>query len=482
MKPYIIFFLFFAITIAVSAQKPDRSKYPQATELKSLQLPEIQKFQLANGLPVYLVQKSQVPIIQFGLYFNAGSIYDTDDKLGLARMTADLMDEGAGDLDALALSEKIEFLGISLSASAGLEQLSVNLFTPVSKLNDALPLLSDVLLRPRFEEKELDRKRTEYIVNLAQAHDESRIIASRAFNQMVFGKNHPYARPSGGTEASLKALKGSDLKIFHKDYITPVNGYLVIVGDISKDQAKTMMDKAFAGWTGGTLKTKTIPEPAKSKGVQVFVVDKPDAAQTELRFGSLGVSRSNPEYYPLSIMNTILGGSFTSRLNQNIREEHGYAYGAGSSFFQPKGKGYFLASSAVQTDVTDKATTEFLKELKGIREVSAEDVNKAKNYEALSFPGEFERIENIAYNISDMVYHGLPDNYLNQHMSNLLKVTEADVERVAKNYIDPSNMVIMIVGDKAKIDAGLKALKLGKITYLTKEDILGAVPKPNIKP
>lgn len=482
MKQYIILFLAISITISALAQKPDRSKYPQAGELESLQLPEIQKFQLANGLPVYLVQKSQVPIIQFGLYFNAGSIFDPDDKLGLARMTADLMDEGAGNLDALALSEQIEFLGISLSASASLEQLSISLFTPVSKLEQALPLLSDVLLRPRFEEKELDRKRTEYIVRLTQAHDESRIIASTAFNQMVFGKNHPYARPTGGTEMSLKTMKTADLKSFHQNYITPANGYLIIVGDLSKEEAKKMLDKAFTGWTGGKLQTKTIPEPQKNKGIQVFVVDKPDAAQTELRFGSLGVSRSTPDYYPLTILNTILGGSFTSRLNQNIREEHGYAYGAGSSFFEPKGRGYFLASSAVQTDVTDKATMEFIKELKGIREVSAEDVNKAKNYEALGFPGEFERIENIAYNISDMVHHGLPDDYLNQHMSNLLKISEADVERVSKTYIDPSNMVIMIVGDKAKIDAGLKALKLGKITYLTKEDILGAVPKPDIKP
>lgn len=482
MKQYIIILLIFVIALPVLAQKPDRSKYPQAGDLKSLELPDIQKFSLSNGLPVYLVQKSQIPIVQFGLYFNAGSIFDPEDKLGLARLTADLMDEGAGDLDALALSEKIEYLGISLNAYAGLEQLSVSLFSPTSKLDQALPLLADVLLRPRFEEKELDRKRAEYLVRLAQAHDESRIIASTAFSQMVFGKNHPYARPTGGTEASLKSMKTSDLKMFHKDYITPANGYLVIVGDLSQAQAKTMLDKAFQGWTGGKMQAKTIPDPPKTKGVQVFVVDKPGAAQTELRFGSLGVSRYTPDYYPIDVMNTILGGSFTSRLNQNIREEHGYAYGAGSSFFEPKGKGYFLASSAVQTDVTDKAAAEFMKELKGIKEVSAEDVNKAKNYEALGFPGEFERIENIASNISNMVYYNLPDDYLNNYMSNILKVNEADVERVAKSYIDPNNMVIMVVGDKAKIDAGLKALKLGKITYLTKEDILGPVPKNEIKP
>lgn len=482
MKRYIVIIMAFAMALPVFAQKADRSKAPQPGEIRSLQLPEIQEFKLNNGLPVYLVEKNDVPIVQINLYFNAGSIFDPNDKLGLARLTADMMDEGAGDRDALALSEEIEYLGISLSTYANNEQLGVNLFSPTSKLNEALGLMSDVVLRPRFAEKELDRKRTEYIVRLAQAHDQSGFVATTAFQQMVFGKDHLYARPSGGTETTLKNMQVADLKKFHQEFITPANAYLVVVGDIDQSEAKMMLEKAFKGWSGGKLQTKNVPEPAKTKGMQVFVVDDPSAAQTQLRFGGLGVSRNTPDYYPITIMNTILGGSFTSRLNQNIREEHGYAYGAGSGFYQPKGKGYFVAQSAVQTDVTDKAIQEFMKELNAINEVSPEEVAKARNYEALGYPGEFQRIEQIAGNISEIVYHNLPKDYLNKHMDKLLKVTEADVERMAKTYVDTKNMVVMIVGDKSKIEEGLKGLKLGKITYLSKTDILGPVPKKDVKP
>lgn len=476
---YILFVLLLSGLFSVTlAQPAARSTYPKAGEPRPLQLPAVQQFTLQNGLPVYLVEKKGLPIVQFTLSFNAGSIFDPADREGLAALTADLMDEGAGDRDGLALAEEISFQGIRLFVNAGREQLSLNLFTPNSRLPEALPLFADILLRPRFDAAEIERKRTEYLVSLVQNHDEARTIASTAFAQQVFGPTHPYARPSRGTEASLKAIQATDLRNFHREYLTPANGYLIIVGNLNRADAERQLNGLLQNWQGGMAKTLTIPEPPKRKGFQIFLIDKPGAAQSELRFGHPGVSRSTPDAFPLEVMNTILGASFTSRLNQNIREEHGYAYGAGSSFYQPRSKGYFLASSAVQTDVTGAAIGEFLKELNGIRSISEGDADKARNYLALGYPGNFESIEDMARQLAEVVYYQLPNDYLNTYVKQVLGVQRTDLERVATTYIQPDNMVLVIVGDRSKIDAEVKPYaKKGKINYLSIADVLGPVPQ-----
>jgi len=229
-------------------------------------------------------------------------------------------------------------------------------------------------------------------------------------------------------------------------------------------------------WNGGTVKSLEIPEPKKRRGFDIYLIDKPGAAQSELRFGHTGVSRQTEDYYPIEVVNTILGGSFTSRLNQNIREEHGYAYGARSYFFQPRQTGFFLAYAAVQTDVTDKAIQEFMKELNGIHSIPEADLEKARNYAALSFPGEFQSVQQIAGNLSDIVFYDLPQDWLNRHMERLLNVDRTAAERAARTYVTTDSMVLVVVGDKTKIADKIEALKLGEIHYLSKEEVLGAVP------
>jgi predicted Zn-dependent peptidase len=483
MKPYLILLYITFFCSVLGAQPADRSKAPVAGPPKSLKLPTVQSFKLANGLPVYLVQQSNLPLIQVNLVFNAGNIFNAPIKQGLASFTADLMDEGAGTRDALQLADEINFLGINLNAGAGLEQFTIRLSTPASKLKTSLGLLSDILLRPRFDPKEVERKRTEYLVRLAQNHDESRAISTVGFLEALYGKDHPYARSNFQNEAALRSFKVTDLQSFQKEYLTPANGYMIIVGDWTKAAAEQELNTLFKTWTGGTLKTAKINEPAKKQGLNIILVDKPGAAQTEIRFGQLGVSRSTPDYFNLEVMNTILGNSFTSRLNSNLREKNGYSYGAGSSFFEPSGRGYFMAGSSVQTDVTDKAVTEFLKELNDIRSVSDEEVTKAKNYQALGYPAEFSSLDAIAAKINEQILYKLPADYLNTYVEKLLKVGKVEVEKAAKTYIDPQNMTLFMVGDRAKIDEGLKALNLGKITYLTIDQVLGAAPKvENIKP
>jgi predicted Zn-dependent peptidase len=459
------------------AQNADRSKYPQPGPPSSLKLPMVQSFKLANGLPVYLVQQSNLPMIQVNLVFNAGAVYSPANLQGLAGFTADLMDEGAGTRDALQLSEEVNFLGINLNVVAGLEQLTFRLSTPSSKLKTSLGLLSDILLRPRFDPKEIERKRTEYLVRLAQNHDESRVVANVGLVEAIYGKGHPYARSNFQVESSLRAFKATDLQAFYREFITPANGYLIIVGDWTKTGAELELNQLFKTWTGGTPKTVKIAEPTRAPGLNIVLVDKPGAAQTELRFGQLSVSRSTPDYFNIEVMNTILGNSFTSRLNTNIREKNGYAYGASSAFVEPQGRGYFIATSSVQTNVTDKAVVEFLKELNAIRSVNDEEVTKAKNYQALGYPAEFSSLDAIAAKINEQIQYKLPADYLNTYVGKILQVGKADVEKAAKTYVDPQNMVLFLVGDRSKIDDGLKALNLGKITYLSIDQVLGVAPK-----
>lgn len=463
------------ITAITYTQPADRSHYPKPESPKPLQLPEIQQFNMDNGLPVYLVERHNLPLLQFILVSRAGSIYDPPGQLGLAEMTADMMDEGAGERNALELSEEADFLGISLSTYSNREQLGLRLFTPTSRLEEALPLFADVLLRPRFEQEELERKRTEALVALAQAHDEPRAVAMEAFNQLIYGKEHPYGRSGSGTEAGLKALTVQHLRDFHREYVAPANSFLVVVGDIDREGLRKSLGKALAGWKGGQLKRREVPPPPKREGFTICLVDKPGAAQSVLRLGHPGLSRKTADEYPISVMNTILGASFTSRLNQNIREEHGYAYGAGSAFWQPQYQGYFLAYADVQSDVTGPAIQEFLKELNNIREVSAGEVEKARNYQALSFPAEFEDVESIAANLSDVAFYDLPGDYLNQHIGKLLAVTEEQVEAAARKHVHPENMILVVVGDRELIGREVEAL--GPVKYMSIEEVLGPAPE-----
>lgn len=459
----------------VSAQKADRSQYPGPERPKPLRLPEVQAFKLGNGLPVYLVEQHNLPLLQFMLVSNAGSIYDPPGQLGLAEMTAEMMDEGAGGRNALELSEEIDYLGISLGAYANREQLGLSLFTPASKLEEALPLFADVLLRPRFDEEELARKRTEALVALAQAHDEPQAVAQAAFNQVIYGKDHPYGRSGTGTEAGLKSLTVKNLKDFHREYVTPANSFLVVVGDITRASLEQQLGKALSGWNGGQLRLMDIPPPPKQQGFAIYLIDKPGAAQSVLRFGHPGLSRQTADEYPITVMNTILGASFTSRLNQNIREEHGYAYGARSTFWQPRHQGHFMAYADVQSDVTGPAIQEFLKELNGIREVPEAEVDKARNYLALSFPGEFQNVESIAANLAEVIFYDLPKDYLNRHIEQLLAVTKEQVETAAKLYIKSGNMALVVVGGRELIGKEVEAL--GTVKYLSIEEVLGPAPE-----
>lgn len=458
------------------AQQPDRSKPPELGPPPSLTLPAIQHLKLSNGLKVVLMEKHQVPLVQVNLLVNAGTAMDPAGQRGLASMTAAMMQEGAGNRDALAFADAVDFLGANISVNAGMHTTTVSLFTPLSKLDSALALFADAALRPKFPAEELERNRIERLTTLLQWHDEPRVVGSTLFNNVLFGKDHPYGPPTMGNETAIRAFSVADLKRFHSTYFHPNNATLIVVGDVTAKTILPKLNALFGKWKAGKVESKTWPTAKQVEARKLYLVDKPGAAQSVIRIGRIGVARTTEDYYPIVVMNTILGGSFTSRLNNNLREEHGYAYGAGSRFnFLPL-PGSFLASSDVQTDVTDKALTEFMKELTNISNISDDELTRAKNYVALSYPSDFQSVGEIAGRLGDLVIYNLPDTYFNNYTNNILAVTKDDVVRVAKKYVDPEKIAIVVVGDMSKVESGIRALNLGPIEKLTIEEVLGSKP------
>jgi len=458
-------------------QVPDRSKPPEMGPPPVMKLPPIQRFSLSNGLQVILVEKHDVPLVHMELMTNAGTVLDSEEKTGLTSIATSLMQEGAGTRDALELADAIDFLGASISTSSGYHSSGVSLHSPLSKLDSALALFADIALRPLFIPTELERTRKELLNELIQWYDEPRSIASVMFSSAVFGRTHPYGRQSIGTEKSIHSITIEDLEGFYKKFFTAGNSTLIVVGDVSVKGIREKLETAFGKWKGGDVKETRMPKAEQVKGRQIYLVDKPGAPQSEIRIGRVGAERLTDDYYALLVANTILGGSFSSRLNQNLREQHGYTYGASSRFDFRLYPGPFMAGSAVQTQITDSALIEFMKELNRIQEpVSDEELTRAKNYITLRYPESFQTVAQIAGKLMELKMYNLPDTYFSDFTKNVLAVTKEDVQRAARKYIDPANIAIVVVGDRAAIEQKIAALNLGPVINKTITDVLGPMP------
>jgi len=455
---------------------PDRTRPPALGPTPQLDLPAIQKRALSNGLAVWLIESHEVPIAQINIVVRAGAGDDPAGKFGAASLTAAMLDEGAGSRSALEIADAVEFLGANLTTTSSFDSSAVRLNVPVTRLGEALPLLADVILRPTFPAMELDRLRQERITALLQARDDPGSIAQMAFARIVFGAMHRYGTGAIGTEATLKTFSTGDLAAFHSAYYQPANAVVVVVGDVTPDAVLPQLEKHFGGWKAAADPPRRAPVPAAtqlSRG-QIYIVDKPEAEQSQIRIGWVGVPRSTPDYFSLLVLNTVLGGSFTSRLNQNLREQHGYAYGASSGFDMRLSPGPFVAAAGVQSDKTPESLREFDNELLKILEpVPADEITKAKNYIALGFPAEFESSADLSRRLEELIVYQLADEYFERYITNVQAVTAADVQRVAKTYIQPSRFAVVVVGDRKTIEPGIRALNLGPVRVMSVDEALG---------
>ncbi|MBI2221125.1 MAG: insulinase family protein [Acidobacteria bacterium] len=458
-----------------AAQQADRSRPPALGPAPPVTPPAIQRRALSNGLRVWIVEHHEVPVVQVDLIVRSGSAADPSGKFGLASLTAAMLDEGAGARDALQLADAIDHLGASLSAGISVDASSVRLHVPVARLNDALPIMADVALRPTFPQRELDRLRNERLTDLQQGRDDPGEIVRAAFPLVVFGPQHRYGTGGVGTTVTLKSFTADDLRAFHAAHFRPSNGVLIVVGDVTADAVLPLFEQAFGSWAsaGAASTAAAVTAPPQLRARRVVIVDKPESAQSQVRIGWVGAPRSSPDFYILQVMNTILGGSFTSRLNQNLREQHGYAYGAGSGFDMRRVSGLFFAGAGVQTDKTAESLTEFFNELNGmLKPIPAEEVTKAKNYLALSYPRDFETTRDIAAQLATSFVYDLPEDFFNTYVQKIQAVTPEQVQAAAKTYVQPGKFVVVVVGDRKAIEAPVKALNLGPVTFMRVEEAL----------
>ena len=455
--------------------RPDRSALPVPGPTPRLQLPAVQKHTLGNGLRVWIIERHTVPTAQVALVVRSGSAADPSGKYGLASLTAAMLTEGAGGRGSLDIADELDFLGADLGASSSFDATLVGLSVPVARLAPALAVMADVVIRPDFPQSELDRLREQRLTGLRTAKDNPPAIASFAFPLAVYGRGHRYGTTVGGTSETIKSLTRDDLRQFHDTHFRPDQAALVVTGDVTPATVLPLLETALGGWRApaGASPTVTVPVPAPVKARTVTIVDKPGAAQSVIQIGGVGVPRNTPDYFALEVLNTVLGGSFTSRLNQNLREEHGYAYGASSAFDMRRQAGPFVVDAAVQADKTAEAVTEFMKELNAIRTpIPADELAKAKNYVALSFPGQFETSSDLAGAYAALIVHDLPDDYYATYVDRVLAVTAADTERAARKYIQPERLAVVIVGDRQAIEPKVKALALGPVQALGVDDVV----------
>ncbi|HKV74893.1 MAG TPA: pitrilysin family protein [Gemmatimonadales bacterium] len=449
-----------------TAQSFDRSQPPELSAPAPLHLPRVETGRLANGARIYLVQMHKVPLVQVTLRVRAGARYEGA-KSGLASFTAGMLDEGAGQRDAAAIAAEAGYLGARLSTDCDWDLAVVSLNTPRRTLGAALDLMADVALRPGFKRADIERERGLRIADLLQSRSEPGTMADLAFNATVFPAGHPYHRALEGDSASVAGFDSLAVRDFYRRTFQPDQAEFVVTGDITLAEAERELVKRFGRWRNDRLGRLTPAEasPPGTGATAVTLVDKPGAAQSVIVIGTPGVARNTPDFAALEVMNTLLGGSYSSRLNQNLREVHGYTYGAGSGFLYRPLPGPFEASAAVRTDVTDSSLIEFFREIRLIRDslVTPVELTRATSYITLGLPREFETTRQMAGQIGELLTFGLPLDYYDAYPRQIQVITAADVQRVARRYLDPARLSVIVVGDVKQIRPGIEALHLGPI-------------------
>ncbi len=444
---------------------------PKAGADPKFSLPPVEKKKLSNGLEVWMVRQPELPIVSMNLVLNTGGAANPVGKEGLSSVTAALIDAGTKTRSAVEIANGLQSIGANFGAGSGWDETNISLQALTKNLDPALAIYSDIITSPAFPADELETQRKRALVAFIQRKDNPNAISNVVYNALLYGKDHPYGKSLGGDEASVKGLKREDVVGFYETYYRPNNAALIVVGDVDSKTLIPKLEKAFAGWKQSEVSAIKTPEAKAFDAPGIYIVDKPGAAQSVISIGQIGVPRDNPDYFPLQVMNSILGGQFSARVNMNLREDKGYTYGARSGFSFRRGAGPFLASADVKTAVTKESVMEFMKELNGIRgaiPVTKEELEYNKQSIIRRFPRTVETVGQISASLAELYTYNLSANYYNDYIQKVNAVTVEDINRVANKYLSPDKMAIVIVGDKATIEPKLKEIDIwgNKILFL----------------
>lgn len=451
-------------TPAFEASQEWRKNKPAAGPAPEIHLPVPTEFSLENGLKVLLVEDHALPVLTAELVSRAGSADNPADKAGLATLTTAIMRDGTESRDLEKLAADQERIGTTINANAGMDSGAVSMTLLSSHANEGMDLLADVAEHPGFRADDVERDRKQRLVSIAQETDDVRSMALRVGPKLVFG-DAPYGMSGNGTTESVTAITPGDIHEFYKHHYGPNDSALIMVGDVTRTEAETLAKKYFGGWENHAEEPGAIPAPPAPEATHVVIVDKPGAPQTALFAFGLGVPENSPDAEALTVMNYTLGGSFGSRINMNLREVHGYTYGAGSRFQGYLGGGAFYAGGLVRTDVTAPAAKEMMGEIRNFPEKpsTAEELTAAKDASMRSLPGRFETTAAVARALDDIFLYSKPLDYYAKLPAKYQALNAEDIARVAKLYLHPDQLVIVTAGDRAKIEPTLKDAGLGPV-------------------
>ena len=406
---------------------------------------------LPDGLILLHSENHNLPIVMVTLIVKAGQTSETAEKAGLANLTAELLSEGTSTRTSKVISEETDFIGASLGVSAGNDYTTITLSVLKKDLSKGFELFSDILLNPSFPTQEIDRKKDQIKGSLRQREEDPSFLAERAFSKGVFGE-HPYGRLVEGSVETIDLIQRDDIVVFHRDFFLPNNSILAVVGDISAGELSGLLQKYLSGWKPGMPLSRVMKPAEGNKTRKVIRIEK-DLTQANIIFGNIGISRDNPDYYAVSVMNYILGGGgFSSRMMRSIRDKMGLAYDVHSFFAAYRDTGFFQAGLQTKNETANTAVDEMIKEIEKMKTeaVSDEELSEAKSYLTGSFPRRLDTNRKIADFLASIEFYNLGLEYDKKYPDYINSVTKQDVLRVAKKYLTPEDGVLVVVADQKK--------------------------------
>lgn len=437
----------------------DRSTAPHPSAPRPYHFPHITRVTLANGLRVLVTESRNAPLVAMRALVRSGADHDTVQTAGLASIVADMLDEGAGSRDAIRIAEDVGLLGGALGTGADWDASYVS-FDVLSRNSEAaMSIFGDVTARATLPADGLERVRAERLNDILQQRNDPGSIAGKRFASLLYGTG-AYGNSIGGNADSVARITHDDVRSFYRQHYIPNHSSIVISGDVNAAGAVELVTRALADWQPGPEPPRPTVDARPIDASRIYVVDRPQAVQSEIRVGHLGVPRSCEDYFPLAVMNAIFGGVFNSRINLNLRERHGYTYGARSQFAFRRQAGPFVIAAPVRNEVTRESVSEMLSELRRIRTGDIEDreLDDVKSYLMGVFPATVQTASDIASRLVDMELYGLPEDYFDRYRENIAAVTKDEITRVAHKYLDPDRVLVVIVGNASQIREPLGTL------------------------
>ncbi len=464
-----------AFAMPAIAQEPVRETPPPAGPLRPFSVPEIRETRLPNGIRVAVAERRSLPVVHARILINAGSVHEPAEKSGLASLTGTLLIEGgAGGVASAQLAQRIDALAAQIASSASFSQASVNVTSLSNVFSEAMGLAASTVRSPMFDEREFSRVRSQALAGYEQAMSSVEAVADRTFSRAMYRPDAPYARNPAGTATTLNAITRDDIAAWHSRMYAPANTTILFVGDIAFNDAVALVTKLFGDWNVAapsiTLPANALQNAGSSR---VILVDRPGSVQSSIYVGVPGIAMTDDSFFKMTVLNRIMGGGFTSRINTNLRERRGFTYGANTANAALQNAGTFYASSSVRTSATDSALAEVMNEYRRIvaEPVPAAEFQAGVNNLVASFPASVQSVQELAGRLQTLLIYGMPLDYYNTYRERLAAVTPADLNAIASQRLAPSAVTMVVVGDLAQIEAPIRSRNFGTVEVWNREGV-----------